>query len=82
MRYLEERKAYTIWYEDFPVRIPYKDYQVPAHLGLLLDHETEKTITLYERWLGNKHDCIMKLGKKLIKKWKNKEFDEDKYQSI
>ena len=59
MRYLEERKGYTIWYEDFPVRIPYKGYQVPAHSGLLLDHETGKTITLFKRYLGNKHDCIV-----------------------
>lgn len=79
MRYLEERKDYTIWYEDFPIRILYKNHVVPAYEGLLLDHKTQKTISIYKRWLGNKHDCIIKLGKNLIKKHKNKEFDKNEY---
>lgn len=68
MRYLTENNEYKIVY----FRGMFMIFGLDSIYADLLDKKTNKTISDDEIYHGDLEKCLVKLGKRLIKKWKNR----------
>lgn len=69
MRYLTENNDYEIIYrEDLSYILPYPDGLINAYLK---DKKTNKVIFDEQPFKESFEKSLMKLGKRLIKKWRN-----------
>ena len=68
MRYLEERKDYVIKYLSEP--LPTFNLNAPHYIHAeLLDKKTNTIYCDREDYFGDLEPCLMKLGRRLIRKW-------------
>ena len=68
MRILEETKNYIIYYKSDPILF---DNKILAMFGFLIDKKSKIEYCHYEKCNDNNlHDTVMKLGKKLLKRYK------------
>lgn len=67
MRYLTETNSYAILYEK--TRYGMFGYHSDLIEASLIDKITKVEIFDQEKYLGNLEPCLMKLGRRLIKKW-------------
>ncbi len=68
MRYLAENHDYKIMYHHGVFMIFGQD----SIYATLLDKKTDKVIEDEEIYNGDLEKCLIKLGKRLIKKWRKK----------
>ena len=67
MRYLTENNTYAILYEK--TRYGLFGYHTDLIEAFLIDKITNEKIFDQEKYLDDLEPCLMKLGRRLIKKW-------------
>ena len=73
MRYLVENNDYTILYNEQIGMTMQKGKTIPVIEAWLINNETNESIFRdLEHWKGKLEPCLMKLGKRLQKKWQNR----------
>ncbi len=73
MKILEENNEYEIKYDPLLDRKELNS-DIWCIYGYLSDKKTKAFFTHYEEYSGNLEQCLMKLGKNLLKKYKEKKF--------
>ncbi len=71
MRYLTENNKYYIVYNENVAMSVLKNKPVPVIEAWIMDVYGNNHISDIEHWRGKLEPCLMKLGKRLIKKWQD-----------
>lgn len=72
MRYLTENNEYAILYSEHMSMSILKNKPVPVKEAWVLDkNKNEFILSDMEHWKGDLEKCLMKLGKRLIRRWQN-----------
>ena len=73
IRYLTENKEYTILYSETVSMMHVKGSLIPVIEAWVYDNNTnEMVLSDYEQWKGENEPCLMKLGKRLQRKWQSR----------